>query len=479
MIFGSASKNSTQIQIVKQVAVKKARFEPISPEDRIAEVFKDILIKPHDHVSARRLLNQLEELIAVLPSIKPDKKMLSLLASKRVELCALMIDPNPIIIEDKYIPRRDDESKMQLYRLDILCFQLLLAITRLCDTGKHAQLRPIDFRDLVNAGLVADDYAYTHFRSMTMQEVFDCFTTLQQSWKLLEYSSDLPLYLDAIMLRISYLVCCPAEPNVYANCGPYVDRVGDSYYPNRSFIFDVGWTFIEMYLDLSIHNFFTNCAEPPPFEISKADRRWLRGQAQRIELSENYQTKTMEIVLKHNCYPGEFERYIFEHKSERFSRTPRFKKIVGARGPEGKAHARALMDVLNTNIPINLFPKSSGFNKTCRDEILLLCLVHWVQRYVEVNFEETFVRIATHCRLNYDNLDLLVKAQGYPVIIQTFNRFNVYYQDVLYITNSVTKAFLLFFAFVMRYHDGKIVNSPIDKINLQARDMHSFWTNKK
>jgi hypothetical protein len=178
LIFGSASKSSTQIQIVKQVAVKKARFEPVSPEDRIAEVFKDILIKPYDHVSARRLLDQLEELIAIVPSIKPDKKMLPLLVRKRVELCALMIDPNPIMIEDKYIPRRDDESKMQLYRLDILTFQLLLAITRLCDTGKHAHLRPIDFRDLVNAGLVADDYAYTYFRSMTMQEVFDCFTTL-------------------------------------------------------------------------------------------------------------------------------------------------------------------------------------------------------------------------------------------------------------------------------------------------------------
>ena len=457
------------------MAAKKVRFEPISSEDRVAAALKDSFIKPHDEVSARKLLSQYQELIEVLQLIQMEKELLPLLICKRIELCSVMIDPHPIITRDTYIEKREDETKMQLYRLDILTFQLLLAITCLCDTGKHANLKPIDFRALVKAGLVSDDYAYIPFRSMTMQEIFDCFTTLQQSWKCIKYSTDLPLYLDAIMLRIGYLVCCPTEPNMFANCAAYVDQVGENYFPNRQFIFDVGWTFIEMYMDVSIQNFLSVTVKPPPFEITKADRHWLKSQARRIELSENYQTKVMEIVLKHNCFPGEFNRYIFEHKSERFSRTPRFKKIVGARGEEGKAHARNLMVTLNTNIPINLFPKSSGFSKTCRDEILLLCLVHWVQRFVEVNFEETFVRIANHCRLNYEHLDQLTKAQGYPVIIQSFNRFNVYYQDTLYTTNSISKAFLLFFAFVMRYHKGKIHNTPINKINLESRDMQSFW----
>jgi hypothetical protein len=474
--FGSASKNIRQIQIVKQVAAKKVRFEPISSEDRVVAALKDGLIRPHDEVSVKKLLNQYQELIEVLRLIQMEKKLLPLLIAKRIELCAIMVDPDPVIARDIYIEKREDETQMQLFRLDILTFQLLLAITCLCDTGKHSDLKPIDFRALVKAGLVSDDYAYIPFRSMTLQEIFDCFTTLQQSWKCLEYSNDLPLYLDAIMLRIGYLVCCPAEPNVFANCSAYVDKVGEDYFPNRQFIFDVGWTFIEMYMDVSIQTSLSTTVKPPPFEIAKADRHWLKNQARRIELSENYQTKVMEIVLKHNCFPGEFNRYIAEHKSERFSRTPRYKKIIGARGEEGKAHARSLMEILNTNIPINLFVKSSGFNKTCRDEILLLCLVHWVQRFVEVNFEETFVRIANHCRLNYDSLDQLVKAQGYPVIIQSFNRFNVHYKDTLYTTNSVSKAFLLFFAFIMRYHKGQILNTPLDKINLASREMHSFWS---
>ena len=129
MKFGSASKNITQIQIVKQVAAKKVRFEPISTEDRVVAALKDSFIKPHDEVSARKLLSQYQELIEVLRLIKVEKKLLPLLITKRIELCAVMIDPHPVITRDIYIEKREDETKMQLFRLDILTFQLLLAIT--------------------------------------------------------------------------------------------------------------------------------------------------------------------------------------------------------------------------------------------------------------------------------------------------------------------------------------------------------------
>lgn len=473
--FGSGNKPSSGIQIVRQVPAKKARFEPISAEDRVLTVLKDSLINPHDFVSARKLLSQYEALISIFPMIEVDKRIHNLLIAKRLELCSIMIDPNPIIMADIYAPDRNDEKNLILFRMDILTFELVLALTCLCDNGKHAELSPIHFNALIKAGLIGEDYAYTPFRTMTLQEIFDCFTILQQNWKTIEYNNDLPLYLDAILMRISHFVCSEQNPSVFANCAAYVDSEDGQYYPNRNFIFDIGWTFIEMYMTLSVHTFFSDNCKPPPFEFTKADRTWIHSQARMIEQSENYQTKVMEIVLKHNCFPGEFERFIYEHKSERFARTPRFKKIIGARGIEGKAHARRLMEILNSKQPTELLGKDSGFNKACRDEILLLCLVHWIQRYVEIDFGATFVRSSTHCRLNYDSLDQLTKAQGYPVIIQTFNRYNVYYQNTLYMTNGIAKAFLLFLAFVMRFHKGKILNSPINRINLRSRDMHSYW----
>lgn len=451
------------------------RVEEISHQDKVLQLLNEPFIKPTDFVTEAKLLHQFRELVSVLPTIDVDAKTLPLLVAKRNQLCALMLNQNPINIADIYIPKKEDETQMVLYRVDILAFQLMLAVTRLCDTGKYVELEPISFKDLSNMGLIGEEYAYQPFYTMSMQQIFDCFTTLQQSWKDITYTPDLPLFLDAIMLRISYLVCCEVDEAAFVGCGAYVDQIEGKYYPNRSFVFDVGWTFIEMYADLSVHHFFACTSKPPPFKFSKADRAWIKHQAKNIEQSENYQTKVMEIVLKHYCFPGEFERYIRDNKSERFSRTPRFKKIIGARGDEGKAYARTLMEVLNSKLPVELFQKSSNFSKTCRDEIMLLCLVHWVQRYVEVNFEETFVRTSIHCRLNYEQLGQLVKAQGYPVIIQTFNRYNVFYKDTLYTTNSVAKAFLLFFALIMRYHKGKILNTSLGPMNLDSRDMREFW----
>jgi len=441
----------------------------------LLNVLTEPFIKPTDYVTMQKLLQQYRQLAAALPTVKVDAKILPLLIAKRNQLCTVMLNQNPITIADIYIPKKEDESQMVLFRLDILTFQLMLAVTRLCDTGKYNELEPVNFKDLSNAGLIGEEYAYQPFHTMSMQQIFDCFTTLQQSWKTITYTSDLPLYLDAIMLRISYLVCCEVDPETFTGCGSYVDKVGDKYYPNRNFVFDIGWTFIDMYTDLSIHHFFAAKSKPPPLKFSKADRQWLKNQAKNIEQSENYQTKVMEVVLKHYCFPGEFERYIRDNKTERFSRTPRFKKIIGARGDEGKAYARMLMEILNSKLPVQLFQKSSNFSKTCRDEIMLLCLVHWVQRYVEVNFEETFIRTSIHCRLNYEQLGQLVKAQGYPVIIQTFNRYNVYYKDTLYTTNSVAKSFLLFFALIMRHHKGKILNTSIGPMNLESRDIRKFW----
>jgi hypothetical protein len=104
-------------------------------------------------------------------------------------------------------------------------------------------------------------------------------------------------------------------------------------------------------------------------------------------------------------------------------------------------------------------------------------MIHWIQQYIEVDFARNFVRVEDHFLENFDRLPELVKAYNYPIIVQSFNRFNLYYMDTLYLTNSLSRATLLFFAFVMKNHEGKILNTPIDGLQLQARDMRHFWAN--
>lgn len=397
-----------------------------------------------------------------------------MLSYRRAEAIEILAEQSSIMLEDMYMPNRDNEAELMLFRADILLFKLLLALTYLCNTGKHDQLAPVHLKQLEKMDILDEDLMYTPFVSMTLREIFECITLLQYSWKNLRYCTDLPLYIDALLLRIALLVCGEAKPADFLGCNAYVNMVDDVPQLSKQFFHDVGWTFIDMFTDINIASFFHATVAPLPFKITKADRRWIHERAKGIERPEIYQTKVMEVVLKHHCFPGELERYIRDHKSERFARTPRYKKVVSARGEEGKGLARSLMEILNSKLPTELLGEQ--FEKTCRDEILLICAAHWIQRFMEINFEKTFIRTSKHCRLNFDELSQLVRAHGYPVIVQTFNYYNVYYQGKLYPTNAVDKAFLLFLAFVMRDHAGKILNSPISGMNLKTRDMRTFWT---
>jgi hypothetical protein len=470
--FGSGNNKKAQLKIVKQPA-KKIRIDPQQSES-VAEILEVPFARPHNYSSLSNLIGQFYEITSNIHLIDATDRNVSLLMCRRAELIEILAEQTPIMLTDMYMPNRENEAELLLFRPDVLAFEVLLALTYFCDSGKHNELAPTHLRQLEKMDIIDEDLAYTPFVSMTMREVFDCITLLQHSWKSLRYSTDLPLYLDALLLRISMLICGDPKPSELLGCDTYVTHVDGAPHLTRNFLFDVGWTFIDMFTDISIASFFSASVAALPFKITKADRAWLLGRAKTIERPEVYQTKVMEVVLKHHCFPGEIERFIRDHKSERFARTPRYKKVIAARSEEGKALARNLMEILNSKLPTDLL--SGQFEKACRDEVLLMCLAHWIQRFMEVNFEKTFIRTTQHCRLNFEELNQLMRAHGYPVIVQSFNYYNVYYKEKLYPTNSVLKAFLLFLAFVMRDHNGKILNSSISGMNLKVRDMHTFWT---
>jgi hypothetical protein len=472
--FGSGNSKKAKPKIVKQV-VKRIRVQP-SKSDAGIESLELPFVQPHNYASLCKLIQHFSDIARTLNSIELDERTLGLLVRKRSDLIAILSEQNRIMTADIYMPNVENDSQLILFRPDILAFTIMLALTHLCNTGKHANLAPVHLKQLANLDIINEDMMFTPISSFGLRDIFECIALLQQSWKEIQYRTDLSIYMDALLMRIATLTCDVPKPSDLAGCEAYIEVTGNGPRLSRKFLFDIGWTFIDMFTDVSIAHFFTASLKPVPLEFTKADRNWIKARAKTIERPEVYQTKVMELVLKYYCYPGEFERYIRDHKSERFARTPRYKKIINARGEEGKALTRTLMEMLNSKLPTELLTKSSNLPKACRDEILLICLSHWIQRFMQVNFEKTFVRTSQHCHLNYCELAQLVRAHGYPVIIQTFNYYNVYYEGALYLTNSVAKAFLLFIAFVMRYHKGKILNSSITNMNLNTRDMRTFWT---
>jgi len=320
-------------------------------------------------------------------------------------------------------------------RLDTVIFRGALQCCRClaADPSSAQRLSSITpehemFAELRRHNIISPRIVKRPLLELTVPELLQAITTLESIWCYAPPAQSLSAYLDLLMTRLGQIVCSPQPERVYGAITDYRKQIdAEQYEATQRMLEDFCWSFGPMYLKLAVHKTLSQRTAACPLHIGKTDIRRIETfvvqnslDMKNTSLTQTYIVAYMNFALR----PSERRRYRrdYPHKSNTGAAV-----IEKLRGQDAKNH---IMGVLS-KAPWHVV-REKLLERSELDVLILMMLNAYVCNAVGNNFE--WLPVFVHF-----NKELLAQAnvvafldRPYPLIVQSFNAFCVYYQGILY-----------------------------------------------
>jgi hypothetical protein len=289
---------------------------------------------------------------------------------------------------------------------------------------------------------------------MTVFELVDSIHQLSYRWNNLFYDKELVKYVEILEYRSSIILVKSHGPDVH-NITEYRKQIKNNIFIYNEILLNIlSSHFIGFRIRLSNYKIRNHvpCPESllPTEEKCEKLLEWLKTLAIR-SFGDHIYTRFRILYLPNIITPGEKEEYIRKRPSDVIS----FQKIYRyVRGDQAADKILEFSSKRDANIILDddesIYPNSMS----TMSFILLNSLFNGM-------FGLNFARyIIFRDEIKYRHMEFDKNID--PMIVQSFNHFNVYYNDEIYELNSFKKSFIVFLNIIEKLHNVKIEENTLD-----------------
>lgn len=370
------------------------------------------------------------------------------------------------------------------FRFDILCFLALVecvaclsavpAFWESLSKRWDGEVVPsVAFPELCRKTVISRSLHRKKISEFNVFDIVEALKYLEFKWCILKYSDELPDYLDVLLCRIAELYKEPQPFIIFTNIDDYMRPISETeaVFSDRM-IEELCWSLRPMYQKVFMYRQLAR--HTSGFPISDADEALVQqlatDNARRMNnktISEDFRTVYMRFAMR----PSELLRF-YRDKPGRYANPALIMK--NARSSESVNRMMDKLDnpawlMVDRDADLEDRPtKRKGlFDRAATDLMYILLIDSWLGNLWQLDWVKIFVIY---------NLDLLEQRDtdawfrvDYPLVVQSFNHFDVFYKGTLYRHSSAAKAFCHWYSIMMRPpFNGYYNNQTLESYELKT-----------
>ena len=321
-----------------------------------------------------------------------------------------------------------------------------------------------EFRELVAQRVFNPNVNKGPIMQYTLNELFTLVRFLERRWNYLEFVPDkFGFLLDVIIARLAELLTTAQPEAQYANLTSHRRLIANGLaVPTDICLQDFFWALIPMYRTLSLRTQFQAYIRPMPFVISddwvakvKLDAKQRCKEQKNVELQNKFYTKYSRTCLR----PSEFKRYIRDHPGGDHLSSSILTEM------RGQDAANKVQEDL-APLPWDLI--DAAVLEPHEMDILYLML--YDTRFNNLG-KGKFDWASTAVRYRGDMVDEenyveRLKDYEYPVIVQSFNTFGLFFEGEFYDHRDATRATIHWLLILLLRFKGVCMGSNFSSLHV-------------
>lgn len=300
-------------------------------------------------------------------------------------------------------------------------------------TGQHAAMQ-----ELVEHKIIPDELIPLKLAELDLHHLLWAIQALELRWNIIQPFRSLGLYLDLLLVSCSRYVAGTQSSAEFGRLTEYYMETADGICEATTLFYeDFSWSLMPMYQRLALHSSLHTDLLSATIVFTKEQRRQL--QRRLCEETRKLADNTLESMFLQACTksllrPSEMNRYRRKCPGED---TTAASILRAMRPPE--ACEQIFTDL--SNMP-SFIIENKMFFRPEREVLITLMLQVAISNLVvgELSWLNTFVHFRTELMENSDALEFVDRE--YPVIVQHFNSFGVYWKKRLLPTKHILEAFV-------------------------------------
>ena len=330
------------------------------------------------------------------------------------------------------------------------------------------RLAPTDIDYARSSGIVKTE---TPITAMSVFELVDSLRQISYNWNKLYYHQDLIKYTDLLEFRASMILNETDDQFVHdvANYRREIDKENNVYAYNQTLL-----NIISSYLigfRIRVTNRLVAEHVQCPKEYAPEEHKctsllnWLKKSAKSSFgdfIYTQFRMKYLKLIIR----PGEREEYIRKKPSDVVTEQKIYRCV---RGDEA---ANQILEFSSNREAYDMLDDDEHEYPNSRPTIAYILL----DKVFGGIFNMTLGRyVIFRDEIRYRHMELQYEEN--PMLIQTFNRFNVFYRGQVYVINDFIKSFVTFMNILEKNHNASIENGQLDASFLYAEFFHKNYFN--
>lgn len=439
---------------VAKIAARDANFLYSDDSKFDLSVFRNSpyeIICPMNQSGMLNLLRYLKNVHLALDNLRVTEETVVCIDNLKRSLIILLIYGNDLIGEriylEDYSGNEVDESNPHLVsEFDAFAMvdaEIFLVILRCCVFLQHyynfSNLTCFDdFQYAIDNLLINGELDHVPIFDYTIKDVLDCFNIIAWDWHKLRYSEDLVLFLDVMMTKFALTVYLPTERSMIPDAMfneycvlismPGKDK-GRYYVPSMEVVRDIGWMYQSMWKKAELsaqiysHTGPNDLTRIPIF--TKEQKELLKSRIYPCDPDGECKDRFRNFVLQSLIRPGERQHYLSTKPNE----SRRVDLVIRTR-PGDEKLADKWMEQLSLDVA------QIAQDTSCFDE----CVRDWAIMELFQFYVRTEACVETHQSYFWNYFDLIKLEESlaaqlnrpYPMLLQNFNWYGVYYLNRFY-----------------------------------------------
>lgn len=445
---------NTDEEPVAKIVAKDSNFLYSEDSKFDLSVFRDSpyeIVCPMNQSGVLNLLHYLENAHNAFNTLPVTEENVLCVDNLKRSLMILLIYGNDLIGERIYLENYsgsevDENSPNLVTEFDafaMLDAEIFLLILRCCLFLQHyhnfsSLTCSKDFPYAIENLLIKGDLDDEPIFEYNVKDVLDCFNIIAWDWHKLCYSEELVLFLDVLLTKLALLVFLPSERdeipdtmfNEYSVLVPMPGRYEGQFYTlSMDVVRDIGWIYQSMWKKSELsaqiysHRGSDDLQLIPIF--TKQQKELLKSRLFPCDPDGECKDRFRNFVLQSLIRPGERQHYL----STRPNESKRVDLVIRTR-PGDEKLADKWMEQLSLDVA------QVAQDTTCFDE----CVRDWAIIELFQFYVRTEACVETHQSYFWNYFDLIkledsLAAQlnrPYPMMLQNFNWYGVYYLNRFY-----------------------------------------------
>ena len=440
--------------------LEQCRFQKPLTAAQAAVYCQDLLIT--DHVF-KRVMKEFYK----APDTQMSKRAVVALRVNRARLMNSLDTPN-LILESKHKFTHNWVDKAAMLEPKVFLGILQTSQALNLDAGVRSRLKDLgpgckEFEALDAQHAFNPNINRGPIMGYSLNELFTLVRFLERRWFFLNFVPDkFGFLVEVIIARLAEILTVSQPSDVFMNLTAHRRLISENEaVVNEVCLQDFFWTLVPMHRSLSLRTQFGHYTAEIPFVISDEFVGQVRNDLKRrireqknVELQERFYTRYSKMYMRYS----EFKRYVRDHPGgDHISSTI----LTEMRGQEA---ANRLQEKL-APLPWEMID-GGEFEESELDVLWLLMFDNRFNNVAKSKFDwmATAVRFRGDM-VDEDNYVEALKDYEYPMIVQSFNRFGLFFEGDYFDHQDATRAVIHWMLILLVRFKGKCMGSVLTSLH--------------